>query len=363
MKPLKELPILRLPFRAMEEVSKGMHSIIKMISDRRKKKFPILCLPFLAIEEIFKTMDPIEIINLSMTSKRAKAFTKNMTFYSKYSVQLCVDKTMGIAINGTDNLVSCLYLMTSYKQKLEKTAEDERDGFILRKVFKYSKDPVDEWKQLCKYVMEIFNRQAIDVLTVFIDVFVDQYFAIIDFLKTNVKSVNDCNVYQWEDENDVDEQAAYLLENITVTNELNFHLRIKNDNFDGKIPKNLRELFIKHAEWIEYEKLLETDSVQVIIGTHRISNNEWNLFFKKWIAMETHLNLELLAFDFKLIEEFKELVLYDIPHEVVDEGVKRTLITYREEKTEINGGIDIRRIDGKTATFIAHSNSFSMSVH
>ncbi|EFO98709.1 hypothetical protein CRE_19520 [Caenorhabditis remanei] len=157
--------------------------------------------------------------------------------------------------------------------------------------------------------------------SVFLDVFVDKNVSIIDFLKTNVKSVNDCNLFQWEDKNYVDEHAAYLLENIKI------------------------------------------DSVKVIIGTHRISNNEWNLFFKKWIAMETHLNLELLAFDFKLIEEFKGLVLYDIPHEVVDEGVKRILITYRDEKTEINGGIDIRRVDGKTATFFSNSNSFSMSVH
>ncbi|EFO99300.1 hypothetical protein CRE_20662 [Caenorhabditis remanei] len=44
------------------------------------------------------------------------------------------------------------------------------------------------------------------------------------------------------------------------------------------------------------------------------------------MAMETHLNLELLAFEFKSLEDLRLFVLPDIPHEVVDEGVKRILI-------------------------------------
>ncbi|EFP04330.1 hypothetical protein CRE_13885 [Caenorhabditis remanei] len=74
-----------------------------------------------------------------------------------------------------------------------------------------------------------------------------------------------------------------------------------------------------------YEKLLEIDSVQVILGGNGISNMGWNSFIKKWIAMETHLNLELLDIDFKSLEQFRALVLYYIPHKVVDGSVKRVL--------------------------------------
>ncbi|EFO85161.1 hypothetical protein CRE_05310 [Caenorhabditis remanei] len=333
-----------------------------MISDRRKKKFPILRLPFLAIEEVFKAMNPFEIINFSMISKRAKAITKNMTFYSKYAIDLGIYETMEIAINGTNGLISCIYLMIS-NEKMDGKVECENNGFIQRKVYKYSKDPVEEWKQVCKYVLDIFKRQTIDVLGVVLDVFVDQNVAIIDFLRTNVKSVNACNVLQWEEENDVDEHAAYLLENIKINNELRSDLDTKNVNFDMKIPKNLKELCIKKADWIGYEKLLEIDSAQVSFGTNRISNKELNLFFKKWMAMEIHLNLELLAFEFKSLEDLRLFVLPDIPHEVVDEEVKRTLITYDDETEEISGGIDIRRIDGRTATFFAQYDGFLMSVH
>ncbi|EFO93958.1 hypothetical protein CRE_09788 [Caenorhabditis remanei] len=334
-----------------------------MISYRRQKKFPLLRLPLLAIEEIFKTMHPIEIIHFSMISKRAKAITKNMTFYSKYAIGLGISETMSIAINGTNGLVSCIYLMISNERMDGKVEEYENNGFIQRKVYKYSKDPVEEWKQVCKYVLDIFKRQTIDVLGVALDVFVDQNVSIIDFLKTNVKSVNGCNLNQWEEENDVDEHAAYFLENIKINNELRSDLDTKNDNFDMKIPKNLKELYIKKADWIGYNKLLEIDSAQVSFGTNRISNKEWNSFFKKWMAMETRLNLELLAFAFKSLEDLRLFVLHDIPHEVVDEAVKRTLITDRDETEEISGGIDIRRIDGRTATFFAQYDGFLMSVH
>ncbi|KAF1758954.1 hypothetical protein GCK72_015414 [Caenorhabditis remanei] len=158
MKPLKQLSILRIPFRAMEEVSKGMHSIIKMISNRRNNEFPILRLPFLAIEEVLKAMDPIEI-------------------------------------------------------------------------------------------------------------------------------------------------------------------------------------------------------------SDRITNEEWNSFLKKWIAMETNQNLECLELSRKHLEEFRALVLHDIPHEVVDGGVKRVLKNFLNRTDEINGGIDIRRIDGRTATFFTQFDNFWMSVH
>ncbi|KAF1758965.1 hypothetical protein GCK72_015425 [Caenorhabditis remanei] len=357
------LPILRLPFRAMEQVSKALHSIINMISNRRSDKFPILRLPFLVIKEIFKTMHPIEIINFSMISKRAKAVTTNITFYSKYAIGLGIGETMAIAINGTNGLVSCIYLMTSNERMNGMVEEYENNGFIQRKVYKYSKDPVEEWKQVCKYVLDIFKRQTIDVLGVALDVFVDQNVSIIDFLKTNVKSVNGCNLDQWEEENDVDEHAAYLLENIKINNELRSDLDTKNVDFDMKIPKNLKELHIKKADWVGYDKLLEINSAQVSFGTNRISNKELNLFFKKWMAMETHLNLELLAFEFKSVEVLRLFVLHDIPHEVVDEKVKRTLITYDDETEEISGGIDIRRIDGRTATFFVQYDGFLMSVH
>ncbi|EFP04331.1 hypothetical protein CRE_13886 [Caenorhabditis remanei] len=87
----------------------------------------------------------------------------------------------------------------------------------------------------------------------------------------------------------------------------------------------------------------------------------------KWIAMKTHLKLEYLEIDYRDIEKFRALVLHDIPHEVVDRRVKRTFKTRRNETQEISGGIDIKRIDGKTATLFVYrvfsTDRFAMSIH
>ncbi|EFO87433.1 hypothetical protein CRE_31603 [Caenorhabditis remanei] len=279
MKPLKQLPILRLPFQAMEEVSKRMHSIMKkMISNRRSNEFPILRLPFLAVEEIFKAMDPIEIT----------------------------------------------------------------------------------------HVLDIFKKQTINFLSMQKDAFRNSKRFNYDFLKTNEISVNDCYLFQLE-LNNVDKNVAYLLNNITIKDNLKTYLHINKYFFDGKIPKNLKGLYITDSRWIGYERLLEIDSKNVILENDEISNKEWNLFLKKWIAMETNVNLEYLQLSRKELETFRALVLYDIPHEVVDGGVKRLLKTRCNETQEISGGIDIRRIDGKTATFFVYreywTESIAMSIH
>ncbi|EFO98790.1 hypothetical protein CRE_30499 [Caenorhabditis remanei] len=287
------------------------------------KPFPILRLPFLAIGEAFKAMHPFEIINFSMISKRTKGIAKQISVCPRYKIDFHIKETLEIWFFGTRNMAA--YVMTSDKEMDGKIEEKECCGSILpvplifRKVFKYSKDPVDEWKQLCKYVLEIFKKHTINDLLMTMDAFVDHNVSIIDFLKANLKSVDRCTVSQWNRERyiNVDEYTAYLLDNIQINSDLCTDVYIKNINFNGKFPKNLEDLHIKNSEWIGYERLA--------------------------------------------------LVLHDIPHEVVDEAVKRTFKTRRNCIRELNGGIDIRRHDGKTATLfvfgIGLHGSFLMCVH
>ncbi|EFP00833.1 hypothetical protein CRE_07976 [Caenorhabditis remanei] len=138
-------------------------------------------------------------------------------------------------------------------------------------------------------------------------------------------------------------------------------------NFEGVIPKNLNDLHIHYSQWIGFEKLLEIGCKHVVLRNDRITNEEWNLFLKKWIAMETNQNLEYLELDKRKLDIFRDRVLHDISHEIVDEGVKRVLKIRFNETEEISGGIDIKRIDGKTATFFVYRKSrmqfHAMSIH
>ncbi|EFO93963.1 hypothetical protein CRE_09782 [Caenorhabditis remanei] len=299
------------------------------------KPFPILRLPFLAIEEVFKAMIPFEIIHFSLITKRTKAVAMHMSFYPKYSIELYIKKVPKVSIKGT-TLISTYFVESMYK------GPEERNACLERKVLKYSTDPIEKWKRLCIYVMEIFKKKSINVFSMQMDTYLDQNVSIIDFLKTNVKSVDICNLDQSEEENDVDEHTIYLLDNLKVSKEFSSQL-------------------------IGYENLLKIDCRHVTLRNNQITNEEWNMFLKKWIAMETNLNLEYFKLGYQELDEFRGHVLHDIPYEVVDKGVKRSLLIVRNRSTEISGGIDIRRIDGKTATFFMHrelwTESLAMSIH
>ncbi|EFO84184.1 hypothetical protein CRE_16253 [Caenorhabditis remanei] len=321
------------------------------------KPFPILRLPYLAIEEIFKAMHPFEIINFSLISKRSKQVTKRMTFYPKYTVVLSIDKNLEIEIRGTNEKISYSYVMTSDEELGRVIKQWKKDDFFKLKIYKYSKNTIERFQILCKYVLEVFKRQNIDILSMYMDESVDHNVSIIDFLKTNEISVDGCYLFHTDSDINVDEHAAYLLKNIKTNDLMYFFLHINNENIDLKFPKGLKKLEMVKSQWIGYERLLEIDSAQVILGTNQFSNKDWNAFFKKWIAMEAHLNLEFLDFEFKSMEEFKEFALHDIPYEEVDKAVKRIMKTSNDGPIEINGGIDIRRIDGKTATFSVRHTS------
>ncbi|EFO98688.1 hypothetical protein CRE_19525 [Caenorhabditis remanei] len=269
-------------------------------------------------------------------------------------------------IHGTNHQASCIYDVASDKRMDGTTVEDESDGYITRKILKYSKDPVKRWKVMCKYVLELFKKKTIDFLSMRIDESVDHNVSVIDFLKTNEILVGRCFLYQARDEKNVDEHVAYLLENVTVTAQLFSGLKIKNKNIDVRIPKNLNELCIYYSQWIGYERLLEIDSKHVTLENGGISYKEWNLFLKKWISMETNQNLAYLKLDYRSLDRFRDHVLHDIPYEVVSEEVSRIVPCRYKQTQKINGGIDIRRIDGKTATFFVLPGwygSFFMCIH
>ncbi|KAF1758982.1 hypothetical protein GCK72_015442 [Caenorhabditis remanei] len=331
------------------------------------KPFPILRLPFVSIQEVFKAMDTFEIINFSMVSKRTKGIAKHMTFYSKYSIQFSIGQELEVMVMGPKYMTQCFYLFTTNQEMNGKVVDNNFEGWNEILVWKYSDNPIEEWKQLCIYVLEIFKKQTIVLFSIILDTYVEQNVSIIDFLMTNVKSVEKCHLFHAEERNDVDEHAAYVLENIKITFELLLCLHIKIDDFISKIPKDLKKLTILESKSVGYERLLEIDCKSVVLKDDQITNEQWNSFFKKWIAMETNQNLEYLELKYRELGTFRDHVLDDIPHEEVDEGVKRVLKTSRNATQEINGGIDIRRIDGKTATFFVYrvfsTDRFAMSIH
>ncbi|EFO85491.1 hypothetical protein CRE_23043 [Caenorhabditis remanei] len=88
-------------------------------------------------------------INFSMISKRAKAVTKQITFYSTYSIQLSIDDQFELWVVVPRYMTSCFYKFTSNVEmngKVKKIDWNDRNELF---TWKYSDKPGEEWKQLC----------------------------------------------------------------------------------------------------------------------------------------------------------------------------------------------------------------------
>ncbi|EFP05081.1 hypothetical protein CRE_15055 [Caenorhabditis remanei] len=292
-------------------------------------EFPLLRLSFVPLQEVFKAMHPFEIINFSMISKRTKGLTKQMSFLSRYSIQLGIDKELDIVIDGNwkKKKTGFFYIITSDETANGKMEENDwlQEKSYERFSFKYSENgQIEEWKLWMGRVAEIFNMESMKTLTMYTDMYDME--SIVDCLKTHVKSIEMCSMSEKEAGKTNGEQVAEIMNNILIKKELNLFLSPLNNDFDARIPKNLKMISIKDAKWVGYEKLLDIDCRKLVLDESLLTNEDWNSFIKKWIAMETHLNLQFLEFYLSSIEEFRRLVLHDIPHEVIDEEVSRRLI-------------------------------------
>lgn len=317
-------------------------------------------------------MHPVEIINFAVISSKTRRIAEMMSLSLPYSLDIHIENEPVIILYGPK--YSSCFAITADLERSEKIDDYELDGKMERRVFKFSADIVQGWEFYFNLISGIFKNQSINVLWMYFDSFPDQNKSITDLLKS--KPIDVCYASEVRPHKYREEDVTYFLNNITINHSLDIAIFCQNRNFDVRIQENLDLVVLKEAEWLTIEKLLEIDALQLIIREHRLKIQEWNLFMKRWIAMETHLNLKYLDFDFGNWEEFTEKVLADIPHEVIDRRVSRLLVCHYNgtavsdegyNMRSVNGGIDIKRRDGTTATFFMDVGDWSfvvaMSVH
>ncbi|CAL2028326.1 unnamed protein product [Caenorhabditis brenneri] len=76
----------------------------------------------------------------------------------------------------------------------------------------------------------------------------------------------------------------YLLENVTVTGNFIIHERVpKNFKFDGKIKA---ESIRVNGSWFTLQHLLSTDYSEIHVGSHGITNEDIHRFMELWVAGE-----------------------------------------------------------------------------
>ncbi|KAF1750363.1 hypothetical protein GCK72_016912 [Caenorhabditis remanei] len=309
------------------------------------KSFPILKLPRLALDEILIMMRPFELIQFSMTSSKSRIILKYLLrarVNLKYKLEVSTDNEPKITMIGPDyTFFDCR--ITSDKLRSEKTEYIENIGGKSDRIWMYSENVLMDWMRLFQIVMELFNFERHNVYFC-PETFPDQNKSIIDFIGSQLTSVNACHFYG----NIVANQdVEYVLKNIKVPKYLEFTCKLI-DNFHLKLTKNLGMICISDGNWFNYNHLIQLKAYEVEISKSEITNVELNAFLIRWMQSECHQDLVHIGISVNDPETVG--VIFDLPHEVIDNDVIREGRTARYKVFRIRGGYDIKRIDGTTGT-------------
>ncbi|KAF1750188.1 hypothetical protein GCK72_016735 [Caenorhabditis remanei] len=299
-------------------------------------EFPLLHLPLLAIKEVLSTLSPLDLFNFSLASLKSKKIAKyffKQHLKLQYRLWLDIEEELAVGIIGTENI---------YYFKL--ISDKTKDGLCEeRKLFKYSEDPLSDFKKYVEYAIDNFCW-PVSSLYFNLGAFIAQNISIIDWLKFHVEPFS----YFYLKSNIVsDEYVSYFLNNIEVDSNLVLATKIS-DNFQLVLPRSIEILEIHQSDFVTLDQLSSFDCELITLYNTKISNQELNQFFKNWMTSKSNINLQTFSIHIENMESLE--TIFDLPHEVVDPGTVRTLRRWIHPFT-VTGGIDIKRDDGRIATF------------
>ncbi|EFP01975.1 hypothetical protein CRE_22840 [Caenorhabditis remanei] len=309
------------------------------------KSFPILKLPRLALDEILLTMRPFELFQFSMTSSKSKIILKYLLrtrVNLKYKLEVSTDNEPKITMIGPDyTFFDCR--ITSDKLRSEKTEYLENIGGKSDRIWMYSENVIMDWMRLFQIVMELFNFERHAVILC-LDTFSDQNKSIIDFIGSQLTSVNACHFYG---KIVADQDVEYVLKNIKVPKYLKFQCKLS-DQFQLKLPNNIVRISVSDGNWLNYSQLIQLKAYELEIKGSEITNVELNAFLISWMQSECHQDLVHIGISVNDTETVN--AIFDLPHERIDNDVIRQGRTVRNTIIRMRGGIDIKRNDGATGT-------------
>uniref|UniRef100_A0A1I7UU00 F-box domain-containing protein n=1 Tax=Caenorhabditis tropicalis TaxID=1561998 RepID=A0A1I7UU00_9PELO len=299
--------------------------------------FPLLKLPFVAMRHVLFMMTPFELIDLSLTSSRAKRIVANVG--PRFEGELVPGKSLSI----TELLEGWTYKITSDESKDGKVEHIFLNG---DQCLKYSKDPIEGWKKWYKYWREVLRCEF---YTVTFDLSCPGFRDLVDWLKGQQEVFESITIQSSEE---CDNDLKYVMDAFPNAVELDISVRHHKEDFKMEFPWNMSRLMIH--KFIDNEQFLRLNVENIVFGEHCLTNEDINRFVKGWMSMETHVGLKIL----KLRMDNRELfngMLKGIPLEQITD-----VEILNKHKNLLPGDdmFSIQRSDGKRCLVYIFFGSF-----
>ncbi|PIC44499.1 hypothetical protein B9Z55_004846 [Caenorhabditis nigoni] len=302
-------------------------------------RFPLLKLDDVAIREVLNSLDPIDYINFSKASKACRILSTVKT--SCKVILIFMDFPVFCIYNSTN---SDCFIWTGDKEKdgTRKIGTWENKS---REVFyKYSENSLNamqEFKELYVYVRSLMGVE-IDYVVLKMDKLGGRCSEIVAWFRSIRQEVSDLTIYGT---NQPQEEMQYLLDNLKFKNSSIICLDTIGD-LPLEIPNKIEGVRITYGSWITFDYVMRLEISRMAFNSTYLTNQDINMFYKSWMKMQSHQNLEFFEINLMNPEDFVAVCLRDISYEIIP-PIPEPLPNY----TPMEGSFEVTRIDGLKAYF------------
>ncbi|CAL2037861.1 unnamed protein product [Caenorhabditis brenneri] len=336
--------------------------------------FKLLYLPYLAQREVLGFFDPIQIVEFSLLSRRARRIAQGPIISKDITVDISnFSPRRYIAVH----FQSCEYYFRIFGCNNKKPRKCYLNGFVTGRRDDNARDEYGEsiisfdsyWDEeqnglteMVKYISVLFNYpKARNVLLGFHNLPLTQW--IIEKMAEKVENYqirnSDGNVSHADMETHLNScKSAYDRIYLTLNTSRDFQY-----NFDF----NARQLTMNYSNWMTSNHIVQlSDQVESLVLSETYSTNQdLNKFLKYWLSIRTKIKMcKLVAFpeNLKIDELFQGITT--VPRENPESYI--IITAPLGTKVRVDGQFDIYREDGAKATIFAapvdHRAPFSMYI-
>ncbi|CAO4365165.1 unnamed protein product [Caenorhabditis nigoni] len=311
-----------------------------------RARFRLLHLDYVAIREVLNSLDPIDYINFSRTSKSCKALA---SIKKSYRVSLTIKTcTVFMIGNGINN-----YAVQWTKEKKEdgtrkiQTRLDESRECL----FKYSENPFNALKEFYTHARSLWDIE-IDCIVLSMDDFREQLKEIVYWLNSTFREIPEVVVHGITQQQ---KMLQFVLDNVKYKDILKIYV-YTNENIPPQITDTIKQLRIGFGSWITLSYLMSLKMSKFALLDTYLTNQDVSFFLKSWMQMKSHHNLEHFEINLTNPEGFIAIGLRDIPYEM-GPIIPKPVWCY----TAVEGSFEITRNDGLTASICVFDSGMGFS--
>ncbi|PIC45678.1 hypothetical protein B9Z55_005621 [Caenorhabditis nigoni] len=178
-------------------------------------------------------------------------------------------------------------------------------------LIKYSENPLSAMKEFYMHARSLMNID-IDSVVFCMDDFGEQFWEIVYWLNSTFREIPTVRIYG---DNQHQQKLQYVLDNVKYKDSLKIFVEtIKQRPLE--VRNNIKELEIGYGSWITLSYLMSLKMSKFALLHTYLTNQDINFFFKSWMQMKSHNNLESFEINLTNPEGFIAIGLRDIPYEV-----------------------------------------------